>query len=122
MAVSEELRLELYEALKETIGGRQATTMMALVPPVDWGGLSTKRDLEQLATELRSDFAQLRGEFVGLRGDVHGEIGDLRAELHRELGQVHAAMAGMHRNLFFGMLASQAAFAGLLAGLIVAVS
>ena len=100
MAMTEELRLELYEALKEVLGVRPATTFMEGMPPVGWADVATKRDLDHFRVELGAEF---------------------RAELQRELVGVHRSIADLQRTLFFSLLGAQATFAGLLAGLILAV-
>lgn len=91
MAMTEERRHELYEALKEQLGMGPATTFMEAMPPVGWADVATKRDLDAL--EERMDLRMER--FVQtLRADFNGQIIDLQ------------------RNLFLGMLAAQTAFAG----------
>jgi hypothetical protein len=35
---------------------------MTYLPPVGWGDVATKRDLDVLAAELRSEMSELRGE------------------------------------------------------------
>lgn len=100
MAMTEELRLELYEALKEVLGVGPATTFMEAMPPVGWADVATKRDVDHLRIELGAEF---------------------RAELHREVAVVHRSIADLQRTLFFSLLGAQTTLAGLLAGLILAV-
>ena len=100
--MTEERRLELYEAMKEKLGVNPATTFMEAMPPVGWADVATKRDLDALEERIDYRFQLLRSE---LRAEIHTEIGGLRAELHESL-------ASMQRTLFFGMIGAQAAFAG----------
>lgn len=59
MAVTEERRHRLYSKFEELIGAEDASTMMELVPPVGWGDVATKRDLDHgldnLANRLRTE-------------------------------------------------------------------
>lgn len=52
MAVSESERHELYERLQEVIGKKHTETIMALLPPVGWAKVATKRDLEAMESRL----------------------------------------------------------------------
>jgi hypothetical protein len=124
MAMTEERRLELYEAMKEKLGVNPATTFMEAMPPVGWADVATKRDLDALEERidyrlqlLRSELrAELRSEIGGLRAELHSEIGSLRAEFRSDIGglraELHESLASMQRTLFFGMIGAQAAFAG----------
>ena len=91
MAMTEERRHELYEAMKEQLGMGPATTLMEAMPPVGWADVMTKRDADAFEERmgLRMDNLEARR-----RADVSGQIIDLQ------------------RNLFLGMLAAQTAFAG----------
>lgn len=81
--------VELYEALKPSIGEEAAAMIANVVPSA--GNLATKEDVltirEEFATfrgEMRAEFATFRGEmreeFASFRGEMHGEIraGDIR--------------------------------------------
>ncbi|MGH9138317.1 MAG: hypothetical protein ACRD0G_14945 [Acidimicrobiales bacterium] len=85
MAVDERARLEMYEAFKQVVGMPHAATLMEHLPPGGWGELATKRDLSFALDGLESR---------------------MEAKLHKELRE-------LQRNLFFGFLAAQTAFAGL---------
>jgi len=49
VAVTEETRHRLCRRPEEVLGPEEATTLMELVPPVGWGDVATKRDLDVLA-------------------------------------------------------------------------
>jgi hypothetical protein len=74
MAIDEESRHRLYTQLEETLGPQEATSLMELLPPVGWADVATKRDLDQLAMQLRSEMsvlsAELRAEMSGLRAEM----------------------------------------------------
>ena len=57
MSVSEHERHQLFTWFEEHMGSERAATMMSLLPPVGWGDVATRRDLELL--EARVD-ARLR--------------------------------------------------------------
>ena len=63
MAVDERSRHALHTKLQKVLGEEEAVTMMELVPPVGWGEVATKRDLD----DLRSDFRDLKSDFRELR-------------------------------------------------------
>jgi hypothetical protein len=50
-------RLELYEALRDHLGERPATLIMSTISPHDPEHVATKADLAILRSELREEFA-----------------------------------------------------------------
>ena len=56
MAVDEQRRKRLHDALERAHGAEEAATMMELVPPVGWADVATKRDLDQLEARLDARF------------------------------------------------------------------
>lgn len=60
MEISERARHTLRARLDEVLGTDEATTLMSYLPPVGWGDVATKRDLDHLADRLRAEF---HGEF-----------------------------------------------------------
>lgn len=117
MAVDERARHDLRVRLEEVLGPDEATTLMRYLPPMDWSEVATKRDLDQLADRL---LVEMHQEIGGLRRELHQEIGGLRREMHQEIGGVRSEMGGLRseiaaqsRNLFFGVLASNATLVGL---------
>ena len=59
MAISEEARHELYQALERSIGHEHATTLMEHLPPVGWADVATRRDLEMQDLKLEATEARL---------------------------------------------------------------
>jgi len=92
MSVSEFQRHEVFKWLEEKMGPERAAIMMDLLPPVGWGDIVTKRDLQV--------------EVSGLRTEMQAGFAELRAEMH-------AAHAELLLKLFFGMVASNATLVGL---------
>jgi hypothetical protein len=68
--VSEYERTHLFNWFEEHMGTDRATTMMNLLPPVGWGDVATRRDLEQLEERLDhkidSAFGQLDRRIEGV--------------------------------------------------------
>jgi hypothetical protein len=56
MAVSEYERTQLFNWFEEHMGTERASTMMNLLPPVGWGDVATRRDLELLEERLDHRF------------------------------------------------------------------
>jgi hypothetical protein len=52
MTVSEYERTQLFNWFEEHMGRERATTMMNLLPPLGWGDVATRRDLEVLEEKL----------------------------------------------------------------------
>ena len=71
MAFDERSRHDLHGKVEEVLGPEAAATLMALLPPVAWADLATKRDLDHLADRLRAD---------------------LRAEMNAQLRSIYTAM------------------------------
>lgn len=86
MSVTERQRHELHEWAKRVGDEEVAATLMELLPPVGWADVATKRDLDHLRSELRSE---LRADMSELRADVHRE---LRLQLYWFVGATWAAL------------------------------
>ena len=52
MGLDERARHRLYLRLEEVLGTEEAATMMEHLPPVGWGDVATRRDLELLEARL----------------------------------------------------------------------
>jgi hypothetical protein len=52
MSVTEYERKQLFTWFEEHMGKERASTMMNLLPPVGWGDVATRRDLEMLEERL----------------------------------------------------------------------
>ena len=74
MPVDESRRHRLYEAARRLIGEEEAATLMEYLPPVGWGDVATRRDLELLEARLDARIEGLRAEFGELRAGVQQEI------------------------------------------------
>lgn len=74
MNVDERQRYHLHQSLERELGSDAAATLMTLLPPAGWADIATKRDLDALGHELRSEMADLRGELRTGLAEVRTEI------------------------------------------------
>ena len=78
-------RRDLLGALERSLGPAPATTLMELLPPVGWGDVARRADLDAHGMALRGEMAELRGELKSemaeLRTELKGEMVELRGEI-----------------------------------------
>jgi hypothetical protein len=136
MAADEQARLGMYEAMKQVIGVDHATTFMEHLPHGGWQQLATKDDIAGLRAATKDDVARLRAatneDIARLRAATKDDVALLKDDIARLEGatrneidklelrldaKVQKQLNDLQRNLFFGFLAAQAAFAGLVIGL-----
>ena len=60
MSVDERARHRLFDRLEAVLGAEEATILMEHLPPVGWGDVATKRDLDAMRDALRQDRELLR--------------------------------------------------------------
>lgn len=91
MAVTEETRHRLYQRLEQVLGAEEATTLMELVPPVGWGDVATKRDLDVLGERMarfegRMDRFEVRMDrFDGRMDGFDTRLADGFERIHRDM-------------------------------------
>ena len=95
MTVTEQQRQELHEWAKRLGNDEVAATLMELLPPVGWADVATKRDLDHLRTELRTEVrfelseglrameSMLRTQLVWTVGSIWTALGVALAVLAR---------------------------------------
>jgi len=95
MAASEADRHELYQAFEGLMGKKKAETMMALLPPVGWGDVATRRDLDAHDALNRQEFGALRAaskaEHEALESRINERI--MRTALTVNIPSILAAVA-----------------------------
>ena len=74
MTVDERARRMVHAKLEEALGEEAADAMMELLPPVGWGDLATRADVQHLGIELRGEMAELRGEITRLEARLESKI------------------------------------------------
>lgn len=71
MAIDERSRHELYLKLEEVLGPDEAATLMGHLPPVGWGDVVTKRDLDVRLEALENRvLANLRSELMATQRHI----------------------------------------------------
>jgi hypothetical protein len=79
MPVTEHERHQLFSWFEEHMGSERAATLMTLLPPVGWGDVATRHDVELLRHEIQE--AEQR-----LDARIEVKLGQLRADLLRTFG------------------------------------
>jgi ribosomal protein L29 len=91
-------RRDLLGALERSLGPAPATTLMELLPPVGWGDVARRADLDAHGVALRGEMAELRGELKSemaeLRTELKGEMAELRTELKGEMAELRTELKG----------------------------
>jgi hypothetical protein len=70
MPVTEYERNQLFAWFDEHMGKERAATMMNLLPPVGWGDVATKRDLDVLAERIDLKIEVLVAH-IATKDDLH---------------------------------------------------
>jgi hypothetical protein len=85
MAVSEYDRTQLFVWFEEHMGKERATTMMNLLPPVGWGDVATRRDLDLLEERIEAKLGAMatKQELSSMQASLKQDISDLRSDLQR---------------------------------------
>ncbi len=104
MAVDERFRRELQAKLEQVLGGKQAVTLMQLLPAEE---PATKSDLADVRSELKIEIRESRDQLV--------EMFDLKFEglEHRLLAAFRAELNAQTRAFFFATVGSMVTVAGL---------
>ena len=106
MTIDERTRRMVHARLEDALGPEVADAMMELLPPVGWGDVATRSDLDRFATELRSEMSELRS-------GLHLEMTDLKTELRGEIWQLRSHADGLLPTMVATNLASMIGVAGL---------
>jgi hypothetical protein len=59
VAVTEFQRHQVFQWFEEAMGKERAAIIMELLPPVGWGDIATRGDLEMVRSEIRTANAEL---------------------------------------------------------------
>lgn len=100
MTTTERDRNDLLMAFEEVFGEHRATALRDMLPPVDWGELATKADLQQLRLATKTDLDLLRGDvrigIAELELRVERSVREnLRTSLFAQLGYTTALVAAL---------------------------
>jgi hypothetical protein len=90
MPVTEHERHQLFSWLEEHLGSERAATLMSLLPPVGWGDVATRRDIEALEARIDVLGARLDARIdtldARLDAQLESRLGEFRADLLRTFG------------------------------------
>ena len=101
MPVTEHERHQLFRWFEEHLGSERAATLMSLLPPVGWGDVATRRDLDVQVSAVRRDLEVVRRDVDLLRDELRSvekrlvssidikldaKLGLLRGDLLRTFG------------------------------------
>ncbi|MGI8426771.1 MAG: hypothetical protein ACR2FO_06080 [Actinomycetota bacterium] len=84
MSVTERSRHELFKKLEKVLGMEDAGTLMDLVPPMGWGDMATKRDLDEFTVATKRDIDEFR---VATKRDID----EFRVATKRDIDEFRVA-------------------------------
>lgn len=88
MTVSERQRLDLYERLGETLGRENAEVLMEYLPPVGWGDVARRHDIDAVRAEVQAVDLALRHQGDALRSALEAGLAGIRQELHEQVSRI----------------------------------
>jgi hypothetical protein len=95
MTIDERSRHELYLKLEQVLGPEPAAVLMEHLPPVGWGDVATRRDLDHLAAATKQDLdhlaADTKQDLDHLRDELISRIETSEQRLRAEFGKDLAA-------------------------------
>lgn len=86
MTISDSQRTDVHNCLRDLMGQEMADIMMELLPPVGWGEVVRRQDVNGLGISLRAELSETRS-------DLQREIQAVRHELKTEIQEVRAELA-----------------------------
>ena len=102
MSVSEYERHQIFQWLEEHMGPDRASSMMHLLPPVGWGDIVTRADLDRRVDRLDARIER-----------VDAKIEKVDAKLDRLEGRMEHLLGRQALRTYLTMVASNATVAGL---------
>jgi hypothetical protein len=116
MSVTEYERNQLFSWFEEHMGSERAATMMNLLPPVGWGDVATKRDIDRLDARIDTVAERLETKIDIVAERLETKIDTFAERLDAKIGDIrHSTRADMQelrsdlqRTFVTWMLISQA--------------
>ena len=92
MSITDSKRTDIHNCLRDLMGHDMADIMMEFLPPVGWGEVVRRQDVNSLGVALRSEMSvmgsDLRTEIAAVRNELTAEIAEVRTELTAEIAAV----------------------------------
>ena len=92
MSITDSKRTDIHNCLRDLMGHDMADIMMEFLPPVGWGEVVRRQDVNSLGVALRSEMSvmgsDLRTEIAEVRNELKAEIADVRNELKSDIAQL----------------------------------
>ena len=107
MTITDKQRTEVHNCLRDLMGQEMADIMMELLPPVGWGEVVRRQDVNGLGVALQAELSEtrsdLRREIQAVRHELQAEIqtfrGELKAEIHTVRGELKTEIQTVHGRL-----------------------
>lgn len=89
MTITDSQRADVHNCLRDLMGQEMADIMMELLPPVGWGEVVRRQDVNGLGISLRAELSETRSdlqrEIQAVRHELKAEIREFRSELKTEI-------------------------------------
>ena len=109
MAMTEKSRHDLHSKLEDVLGAEPAGTLMAMLPPVGWADVATKRDLDALQHATSKDIENLR---VAISKDFEAMDHKMTAMEHKMTALFRHEMMGQTRTVLFAVAGFMVPYGG----------
>ena len=107
MVLDERSRHELHLRLEQAIGAEAAATLMEHLPPVGWGDVATRRDLDQLRAATAHELDQLRAATARDLDELRAATAqDLEQFADRLRAEFYRAMSEQTRTIVFASMST----------------
>ena len=96
MAITDSQRTDVHNCLRDLMGQEMADIMMELLPPVGWGEVVRRQDVNGLGISLRAELSETRSdlqrEIQAVGHELKTEISEVRSELKIEIQEVRSEL------------------------------
>ena len=96
MTITDTQRTDVHNCLRDLMGQEMADIMMELLPPVGWGEVVRRQDVNGLGITLRAELSETRSdlqrEIQAVRHELKTEISEVRNELKAEIQEVRTEL------------------------------
>ena len=96
MAITDSQRTDVHNCLRDLMGQKMADIMMELLPPVGWGEVVRRQDVNGLGISLRAELSETRSdlqrEIQAVGHELKTEISEVRSERKIEIQEVRSEL------------------------------